>query len=238
MLFAYTAGAYSIGEFSIGINAGITRDTNDLENETNSQNAVMEAQKDADDGAEVKQLNVPYAFVPGFNLKYQYNYMLFRFGGHFAKPGSGVKGSYETSTGEKNTIRIQTYQNSFPLSLGFLVPLKERTYFYMGAGITFHQAFVKITQSNPAVPAYNSFGTNRKNIYLDYFAGFHLIVGTEVPLTDKITITAEWIHQEGRSHPIKNKGLDQNGLETSQPERIISVSGDFILFGVNYYIAM
>lgn len=237
-LLTYTSDAYAIGEFSMGINAGITRDPNDLENEINSQNAWMEAQKEADPGAKTTQLTVPYAFVPGFNFRYQFNYLLLRIGGHFAKSGSGVKGSYVSSTGAKNTIRIQTYQNSFPLSLGFIVPLKERTYFYMGAGITFHQAFVKITQSNPSVPAYNSFGLNTKNIYLDNFVGFHLIVGTEAPLTDRITITAEWIHQEGRSHPIKNEGLDQNGLETTQPERIISARGDFILFGVNYYITM
>jgi hypothetical protein len=63
-----------------------------------------------------------------------------------------------------------------------------------------------------------------------------MILGAEVPLSEKSTITAEWIHQEGRSSPIGNEGRDASGNDTSLPKKEISVQGDILLFGVNYYI--
>ncbi len=85
------------------------------------------------------------------SFRYQFNYLLFRLGGQFTKPGAGTKGSFTDAGGNKNVIRISTYQAAFPLSIGFLLPVKDKTYFYLGGGVTYYVASVKITQSNPSV---------------------------------------------------------------------------------------
>lgn len=229
-IFLFAGISYAIGEFSIGINSGFTYDPNNMEKVINQYNKFMEYSEEADPGAKVNKIEVPYAYVLGYNLKYHFNYLLFRIGGHFAKPGAGVKGSYTSSTGQKNEIRISTYQASFPVSIGFLLPLKEHTFFYFGGGPTYHLAYVKITQSNPL------WGGNMRDRYSENFTGWHFLFGAEVPLFDSYTISVEWIHQEGRSYPVSNEGLDSSGNATSSPKAAISTRGDFILFGINYYI--
>ncbi len=229
-VFLFTRTSYAIGEFSIGINSGMTYDPNNMEKEINEYNKFMESSKQGDPGAKMNQIEVPYAYVMGYNLRYHFNYLLFRVGGYFAKPGSGVKGSYTDSSGQKNVIRISTYQASFPISFGFLLPMKERTYFYFGAGPTYHLSYLKITQSNPL------WGGNMRDRYSTSSTGWHFLFGAEVPLLDSYTISVEWIHQEGRSYPVSNGGLDNSGNKTSSPKRTINTRGDFILFGINYYI--
>ncbi|MFH0976325.1 MAG: hypothetical protein V1874_11140 [Spirochaetota bacterium] len=237
---------YAIGSFSLGINTGATYDPNNMENDIIRFNRAIEYQKEAVSGTKGEQIDVPYSFILGASLRYQFNFLLFRVGGHFTKPGAGTKGSFTPAGGDKNVIRISTYQAAFPVSMGFIVPVKEKTYFYLGGGITYYMASVKITQSNPAswpnpatwpnpavVPP-----TDRKDSYYGNFPGWHLLVGAEVPLFDKYSITVEWMHQEGHSYLIKNRGLDNTGNKTSDPNRVINTKGDFILFGINYYISI
>ncbi len=234
-LFCMNNNSYAIGRFSLGINTGLTYDPNNLENEINQFNKEIEYQKETVAGTKGEQLNAPYGFIAGANLKYQFNFLLFRLGGHFTKPIADSKGSF-TSAGQKNVIRFSTYQASFPLSIGFLLPVKEMTYFYLGGGVTFHTASVKITQSNPAVGPFP--GSGRRNSYSANFPGWHLLLGAEVPIFEKYSISVEWIHQEGRSYPIKNNGLDDTGNKINTPKRTINARGDFIFFGINYYISI
>ena len=223
----------AIGEFSMGLNLGITHDPNNMEEEITQYNIWMEAYREENSGASASQMSVPYSAVWGFNFKYQFNYLLFRLGCHLAKPGSPIKGNITPAGGVKNKIRITSYQNSYPVSIGFIIPLKERTYFYIGLGPTYHHTYVKITQSNPVSGLGSS---NIRNRYTEDFAGYHLILGAEVPLTKRFTISTEWIHQEGTSYPMTNGGLDGNGNVIYTPKKTINVEGDFILLGVNYYI--
>ncbi|MBN2039561.1 MAG: outer membrane beta-barrel protein [Spirochaetes bacterium] len=233
----YTEVSYAIGEFSIGINTGMTYDPNNLGDEISRANQYIADYRENNTGAEGEEINVPYALLLGCNLKYHFNYLLFRFAGYFAKPGAGVEGSYTPPGGPENEIKISTYQASFPLSIAFLLPLKERTFFYFGGGMTYHIASVKITQSNPD-PAFPVLGTDRMDKYTGSFTGWHLLVGAEVPLLDKYSISVEWIHQEGRSSSISNDGIDINGNGINTPGRQINTRGDFILFGINYYISI
>jgi hypothetical protein len=231
---------YAIGNFSLGINSGATYDPNNMENDINRFNREIEYQKESVSGTRGEQIDVPYSFILGASLRYQFNFLLFRLGGQFTKPGAGTKGSFTPAGGERNVIRISTYQAAFPVSIGFTVPVKEKTYFYLGGGITYYMASVKITQSNPAawpspaaVPT-----TDVKDSYSGNFPGWHLLVGAEVPLFDKYSITVEWMHQEGHSYLLKNHGLNNSGTKTSVPNRVINAKGDFILFGINYYISI
>ncbi|MCU0821869.1 MAG: hypothetical protein MUC95_05265 [Spirochaetes bacterium] len=105
--------------------------------------------------------------------------------------------------------------------------------------MSYNQAYVKITQSNPPPSSgYDWPSSNKRDRYTEDFPGYHLIVGAEapVPFIERFTISMEWIHQEGRSWPLANGGLDENGNPTTAPKRTISIEGDFILLGVNYYI--
>ena len=124
-----------------------------------------------------------------------------------------------------------------------MLPIKDKTNFYIGCGITYHIAAVKITQSNPSAGPFLTLPlTDRrrymKDSYYGQFPGWHFIVGAEVPFFERYSITVEWMHQEGRSHPLSNRGVDGTGAETDAPKRIIKTRGDFILFGINYYISI
>ncbi|MDY6935772.1 MAG: hypothetical protein SVZ03_16330 [Spirochaetota bacterium] len=229
----------AIGEIAVGMNVGITYDPNHLEDEINKYNIVMETYKESNPGSRVSTIDIPYSPLLGFNFRYQFNYLLFRLGCHLAKPVY-TEGSITPLGGVKNKIRVTTYQNSYPLSIGFILPLKERTYFFMGVGLAYNQAYVKINQSVPSQSSslFSGAGlsTNRRDRYTQDFAGYHLIFGAEVPINKRFTVSTEWIHQEGRSYPLNNGGIDESGNEIILPRRTINVEGDFILFGVNYYI--
>ena len=106
-------------------------------------------------------------------------------------------------------------------------------------------AYINMTQSNPdqgGVP-FNmntdiGLSDNTRDRYYKEFVGFHLMLGAEVPVSNKFTFTAEWIHQEGRSFPMDNDGKDNAGASTSTPRKAINARGDVLLFGINYYIPM
>ena len=235
----------AIGEFSVGINAGVTYAPNNIDLDINQYNTAMKYYSENTAGTQkVTQMSVPYSPVIGFNARYQLNYVLLRMGCHYSNPIMPVEGSITPVGGVKNSIRIKTYQASLPVTIGLMIPLKKRTYFYLGAGGTFHQAYLEITQDHPvqpaAVPAFDmatlNLSNNTRDRYYKAFVGYHMILGAEVPLSEKSTISAEWIHQEGRSSPIGNEGRDASGNDTSLPKKEISVQGDILLFGVNYYI--
>lgn len=202
--------AYAIGEFSLGVNAGITYDPNHLEPAITQWNTAAKTT-----ATSVDQISIPYSFTWGINTRYQFNYFLFRIGAHFTSPYS-VRGKADA-----NKVTIATYQFALPATVGLIMPLKQRTYFFLGAGITYNYAYIEWKETAPAA----------KYRFADSIPGFHYMMGAEAPITSKITLSIEWMHQEGRSIPIK----DEISGATKQT---ISVKGDFLLFGVNYYIAM
>lgn len=202
--------AYAIGEFSLGINSGITYDPNHLEPTITQWNTAAKTT-----ATSVEQVTIPYSFAWGINMRYQFNYFLFRIGAHFTSPYS-VRGKADA-----NKVTISTYQFGLPATVGLIMPLKQRTYFFIGAGITYNYAYLEWKETAPA----------NKYRFADSIPGFHYMMGAEAPITSKITLSVEWMHQEGRSIPIK----DEIAGTTKQT---ISVKGDFLLFGVNYYIPM
>lgn len=234
--------AFAIGELSVGINMGATYDPNNLEGDIAEYNMAMEQYRNANDGTTAKQMSVPYAPVFGFNFRYQFNFFLIRMGCHYTSPVQSIKGSITPPGGVKNTIKIKTYQNSYPVTLGLLVPLNKKTNFFIGAGPTLHQASVTITQSEPVQGAFSfqnyGLSKDRRDSYTATFVGYHIMLGAEVPVHERFTMSVEWIHQEGRSHTIKNDGLDSTGAVITTPKHTISVQGDFLIFGLNYYISL
>jgi hypothetical protein len=244
LLLMLPASAFAIGEFSLGMNLGFTYGPNGVDDTVNRFNTGMENYKSANAGTKMEQLSAPYCPVFGVSARYQFNYFLFRFGWHYTQPVLPIEGYITPVGGVKNKIRITTYQNSLPATIGIIMPLKKRTYFYLGAGGTLHHAYIKVTQKAPnqptATPAFNmtSVGVsdNQVDRYSGMFVAYHLILGAEVPVSEKVTITTEWIHQEGMSYPLKNQGLDNGGAATADPKRNINVRGDVLLFGVSYYI--
>ncbi len=231
---------YAIGEVSFGANIGLTRDPNNLESEVNKYNTALAYADETNTGTETSQIPQPYCFVWGLNFRYQFNYILFRLGTHFCHTTQNYNGSIKLSGSEKNEIKIKTYQCSSPLTIAFIVPLKEKTYFYLGGGMSYNQVYIRITQSNPEETSGYLPDSNRRNRYTEDFPGYHFIIGAEapVPLTERFTISMEWMHQEGRSHPLSNGGLDENGNTIYGPKKTISIEGDFFLLGVNYYIPL
>jgi hypothetical protein len=236
--------AYAIGEFSLGLNLGMTYDPNSLRYDLDRLNTAMEAYGENNPGTKVDQLAAPYAPVYGMNVRYQFNYFLFRIGFFFSHPLTKVEGGITPPGGSENTIRISTYQASIPATIGLLLPLKKRTFFYLGFGGTLHYAYAKMSQSNPvqAGPAfsmanldarYTDISANPSDRWEKEFVGIHVILGAEVPVSSTLTISVEWMHQEGNSWSIRN-----SRSPTDTPRKSLSTRGNVLLFGVNYYISM
>lgn len=240
IIFLFSGNSFAIGEFSVGATIGATRDLNNLNSDVNRYNMAMEYYKETDPDAQVSQIPEAYNFVWGFSFKYQFNFILFRLGSQFSRSAQSYRGAITPSGGEENEIKISTYQNSYPFSIAFLVPFKERTFFYLGGGMSYNVAYLKITQSNPAETSGLLPDSNKRNRYTGDFVGYHLIAGAEapVPTFECFTVSVEWIHQEGRSFPLSNGGIDQNGNKTYAPRRTLNIKGDFILFSLNYHITI
>jgi opacity protein-like surface antigen len=249
MLSTGITAAYAIGEFALGLNAGATNDPNNLEDLSSRYNMAMVAYQ-AIPGNETTgftQITVPYSPVFGFNVRYQFNFFFFRIGSHYTTPMQTVKGSITPPGGVKNTIKIETFQASFPATIGLLVPVSNRTQFFIGAGPTYHQASITISQSNPVqagfqfndpvIDPYGNLSANKRDRYSAAFVGYHLMIGAEIPVHEKFTLSVEWIHQEGRSHPVENEGIDSSDAATADPRRTLDARGDFLIFGLNYYIS-
>jgi hypothetical protein len=231
---------YAIGEFSIGVNLGVTYDPNNIESDIVRYNTMMQVYRDENPGADISSMSTPYAPIFGFNIRYQFNYFLIRFGDHFTMPLSTVKGGITPPGGEENEIKIYTYQNSASVTVALLLPLKDRAYFYLGVGPSFHQAYLKISQSKPEQTSafFDSYNvsTNRKSEYFSSGFGYCTVIGVEIPIDNDYTLSSEWIHQGGKTMEQSNDGIDKDGKATRIPARKIATEGDFILFGINYYI--
>lgn len=240
MLFSLPSALLAIGEISLGFCTGITRDPNNIEYTISRYNTAFKAYEETNAGAKSEQLSVQTVPLMGAVIRYQFNYLLFRFGSHYAKAMFSNKGGVTATGGIENEVKVTTYQNTFPLSMAIILPLKEKTYFYLGGGLSYHQSYVKITQSNPGQVAaeFGAYGlsTNRRDRYSVDFVGYHFIFGIEIPVVRNLTLSTEWIHQDGRSHPLTNGGVDATGSDTTAPVRTMSARGDFILFGINYYL--
>ena len=228
LLFFHAIGTYAIGDLGIGINIGLTYDPNNIENEISETNALMQAYKTANAGTKTKQINVPYIPVLGFNFRYNFNYLLFRFGGYHSRSLIfKSEGSIEISS-VKNEIEIESYQTTFPVSIGLIVPLRRRTLIYFGAGLNLHFIYLEIKQSNPGNGFINP--DDEKNRYESMFGGYHLILGAEFPISENYTLTVEWIRQSGISPMIESKDTTD--------ERTINVDSNIIMFGINYYLSL
>ncbi len=226
ILIFFPVGLYSIGDIGVGINLGVTHDPNNLDDTITEYNMNMLAYKTANPGADVDQINNPYMPVFGVNFRYNFNYLLFRIGGSYARHlYKKSDGSIKTASG-RNEIKIDSSQASFPGSIGLIVPLKKRALAYIGGGMNLYFSYVNIEQSIPG----GGFVTpdDPRNRYSGMFGGFHIIVGIEFPLTGRYTITGEWIHQMGSSPLIKS--------EDSTSEISLKVNSNILLFGINYYI--
>lgn len=237
---------YAIGEFGIGVNLGMTYDPNYLEDEITYYNMKVEDYKQQTSGASAETMTVSYAPVVGFNMRYLFNHIIFRIGCQYTKPIRQMEGSVTNAAGEKNKIKMKTFQFSLPLTVGLVLPLKDRTYFFVGGGPSFIYSYIKTMRTGSTVFTAaaidmdndGSADTNETDKYAVGYAGFHFIFGAEVQILDNFSLSTEWIHQEGKSSTIGNDGLDSSGAETKGPRRVIYADGDFFLFGVSYYIKM
>ncbi len=218
---------YAIGEFGVGINAGLTYDPNNVEGIIADCNERMLAYREANPGTRVTQIENQYVPVFGINFRYNFNYILFRIGGHYARSLSVSRGTISQS-GVKNTIKIDTWQASVPGTIGLLVPLKKRALAYIGAGLNLNYASVSISQSKPG----GGFITpdDRRNRYSGTFGGYHFLVGLEFPLTERYSISGEWLRMMGTSPAVKSSDTSNRAT--------INMNSDIVMFGVNYYISI
>lgn len=234
----------AIGEFALGLNAGMTNDPNTMEDLTSRYNMAMEFYSANNPGTDTSQIPIPNSPVFGLNIRYQFNFFFFRIGYHYTAPFQTIKGRITPPGGVDNSIKIDVFQASAPVTIGLLVPMGARSYFYIGGGPSLHHTSITITQSNPVQtePAFSfsaidsSLSSNKRDSYVAAFVGYHLMIGAEIPIHEKFTISVEWIHQQGHSHPIDNQGIAFDDSEITTPTRTISITGDFLLFGINYYI--
>jgi hypothetical protein len=216
---------FAIGEFSIGLTTGMNYDLLNLNDTISYYNISMEDYKEANTGTKISKFENPYAPIFGINLKYQFNYLLFRIGSNYSETIFFPTNGMMEIGGVKNKISINRSQYSLPVSFGFLLPFKTRTYYYFAMGMNFDVVYLEIIQTNPSGTV---FSNNEKDRFETYFVSFHILNGIEVPLSERYTLTVEWIHKYAKSTPVES--MD------SSMKYIFNISGETILFGINYYI--
>lgn len=240
---------YAIGEFGIGINLGATYDPNYLEDEITHYNMKVEEYQQNVDHTKSKTITVPYAPVVGINMRYLFNYFILRLGCQYTKPIRQMEGSVTNSDGEEDTIKIKTFQFSFPVTFGLVLPVKDRSYFFIGGGPSIIYSYIKTMRTGSSATddvnlqvtdssTDDDLSTNETDKYSKAYGGYHIILGAEVQIFDELSLSTEWIHQEGKSSTKGNDGIDSTGKKTGEPRRVIYGDGDFFLFGISYYIKM
>lgn len=227
MILLFRLKALAINEFGIGINLGFCDDPNNLANEIASYNTAIENYRENNAGVRNSQLTVPGALVSGLNLRYQFNYILFRAGAYY------MKNLLESSRAEViqshttiNKIGIDTFQASSTFSLAMILPLMERAYVYFGGGVSLIYAYYRFFQSDPG--SITGLPATASDTYAGSFIGFHFIAGMEFPITERFTLCAEWVHQWGASSPVQS--------ENGTAKRTFQINSDIFLLGVNFYV--
>ncbi len=225
-----TVNLYAISELGLCINTGLTSDPNNISDLVSSYNSVMRDYHAENANTEFTPIYMPYSFLLGGSVRYQWNYILFRLGGSYTSNFVfGHEGAIQPSGGSKNTIKITSWQLAFPATAAFVLPLYDKVHFYFGGGLSFYISKIEIRQSSPDnIP--NLPSSEAKENYYTFFGGFNLMFGIEIPVSDTYTITAEWVHQFGVSPEVHDA--------ESTKEMKIDVSTNYFLIGVTYYFKM
>jgi len=223
-----SSNSYAIGEIGVSLNFGISYDANNLSDEITKYNTEMEKYKNDNPGTSIVQLKIPYMPMFGINLRYQFNYILFSLGGNYSKiVGSEIRGKIKPQAGLENNISIKTYKANFPLTTALIIPLKKHTIFYFGAGFDLNITSLELTQTNTLL-AIPELPTVNKESFKTYFVSYHTTIGAEIPLSNKFSISAEWISNFGYSE--KTTSSESGKLKT------FNSKGDIISFGIIYYM--
>lgn len=222
---------HAIYEIGIGISAGLTYDSTNLENEIGRYNSAMETYKASNPGTEITQLNVPYEVILGINTRFRLDFFLIRVGCYYTQAfWYSTLGTIETPAGTQNSIRFNTWQITLPVSVGFLLEASRRCIFYLGGGFTTFITNLEIKQSSPD-PVLGLPSDRKKDEFEAYFFGYHLFIGVELPLVIKrLSVSAEWCFQQGISDPLKSS--------RSSEKRTINSTGHGIILGINYYFTL
>ncbi len=227
ILFLNINNLYAIGEIGIGFNLGIGYDSNNISNDITDYNIAIEKYKTNNTGTSISQLSIPIMPTLGLNFRYQFNYILFRFGGLYSRTtGDKIEGQVVPAVGTENHLALKTYKASFPVTTALLIPLKQHTLFYFGGGLNLDFSSLEISQTDTSL-GITGLPTSKKESFNNYYVAYHLIVGTEIPISKRYTITAEWIHTFGITEKTTSP-------ETGR-ERTFNTEGNMILFGINYY---
>jgi hypothetical protein len=191
----------------------------------------MEAYKAANPGSSVSPLNVPYAGLLGANLRFRIEFFMLKLGFHYIEAFLySSMGSIEPPASRRNTVRFNTRQIALPLTACFLLEASRRCIFYFGGGFSVFFAHLEITQGRPD-PALGLPDSAKKRSFDTHLFGYHLCLGVEFPLILKrLSISAEWMFQQGISQPVRASG--------GGARRTIDVTGNHLIFGLNYYFTI
>ena len=213
---------------SVGINAGLTHDQNNLEPEISSVNSRMQKYVKDNPGTDITPINIPYTPVFGANIRMIAGAFLLRTGVHYAEPLMYPSTGHVSPGGNENEIKFRSYSLSIPITLCLTLSAGFNTSVYFGAGAGLHYSYLKITQSDPGGGFYEPDVDVLS--YKTRHYGWNCITGIEIPISDRITVTAEWLYQNAVSGSVENRrggGGNPRSLDSSY---------SIILFGVNYYL--
>lgn len=152
----------------------------------------------------------PYVAMTGIVARLKYNFAFFRTGVTNGIQFLGGSGKYADGTETSLTIS----HVDVPFSLGLNLPLSSGTSVFIGPGYSYMLASAAIKS-----------GTT-ENTYSYTGGALHIIIGSEVALTESGVVTFEWLHTTGMSGSIES-----NGTQT----RELSLRTDQFLFGYSYY---
>ncbi|MCB1146705.1 MAG: outer membrane beta-barrel protein [Leptospiraceae bacterium] len=155
----------------------------------------------------------PDVYFAGLNFRYKYKFLFVRGGaeGGIAYPSATGK----TTTGGNVTMSVTSVHA--PVSVGLNLPLRNRSSLYMGFG---YSHFIGI---------YNIKNDLADSTFPVSTGGTHILLGTEIKLTEKGHITLEWMQTFGLSAPVGN-----GTLKTRQ----FDLTGSRFMMGYAYYFVL
>lgn len=226
LLCLFSEGAYSIGEFALGMGTGVAHDPNGIEGNVDQYNRTLMAYNRAVKGSKIEKINVPFYPVLGLSLRYHFNYLLLRAGLNYTTalffPPSGSIKSESIDT----DISIDSWQFSMPASIGFLLPLRDRTFFFFAAGLSYYVVHHEISQNR--VSGIAGLPSEKDGFFEGDAGGFHFLFGGEVPILQRYTIAFEWLRQFCQSGPVEN--------DKGEGTRAFNFINDTIIVSINYYV--
>lgn len=163
--------------------------------------------------SEGSAIGEPDLLLAGVVFKYKYSFLMAR----LALEGGIPLTMFGTGKNAAGEFAFSNTLIHVPFTAALNFPLRRNTAFYLGMGPSYFQGMIGV--KSPTAD----------NSYTFSAIGMHLLVGSEIAVTDSGAFSFEWVLTFGTSASLKN---------SLKQEREFSLNASQILLGYSYYVSL